>query len=250
MIIFPPTPLQVDLSNNTCTLELLPCYSYTNKIQVFPSGYDIEGITFQNLDKTIFERVTLYIGNGIEINYNNDEFNNIILPEGGILASRILHHKFGIRFKIKEEYIQNISKYKQVDEYEEIEQVSEEIITFKTLDGKTYEGRSYKIIRRPTGKKVHVLEEYPTIVIPSIEFKVKKTEATSIDTVYTTMYWQPFTIDPIQFPTSYVKKVRNEYCFTPNNPAIDIDTYIQDGKQITGKIKVIITYKDGYVFKH
>jgi hypothetical protein len=250
MIILPSTNLQIDLSNNICTLELLPCYSTISKQQLFPSGYDIEGITFQNLDKNIIESATIYIGDGLEFKYENDELNNIELPEGGILASRILQHKFGIQFKIKDEYVQTMSRYVQVDEYEEIEEVGDELMMFKTKDGTIYEGYPRKSIRRPTGKKVNILNETPTVHTPIIEFKVKKNDDTCLDTLYTTVYWQTFTIDPTLFPKSYIERVRNQYCFTPDDTTIDIDTYIENKTPITGKIKVVVSYRGGYVFKH
>ncbi len=250
MIILPSVTLPIDLSNNTCTLELLPCYSTPYKQQLFPSGYDIEGISFQNLDKNVIESVTIYIGNGLEFKYENDDLHNIELPEGGILASKILQHKFGIRFTIKDTYIDTISKYIQVDEYEELEEVSDELITIKTKDGTIHEGYPRKSIRRPTGKKVNVLNETPTIHSPSIEFQVKKNDDTCLDTLYTTVYWQTFTIDPTLFPKSYIERVRNQYCFTPDDTTIDIDTYIENKTPITGKIKVVISYRGGYVFKH
>jgi hypothetical protein len=250
MIILPSTNLPIDLLNNICTLELLPCYSSIYKQQLFPSGYDIEGISFQNLDKNIIESATIYIGDGLEFKYEKNELNNIELPEGGILASRILQHKFGIQFKIKDEYVQTMSKYVQVDEYEEVEELSDELMTFKTKDGKIYEGYPRKSIRRPTGKKVNILNETPTVTIPVIEFKVNKNDDTRLDSMYTTLYWQKFTIEPTLFPNSYIERVRKQYCFIADDTTIDIDKYIKDKKSIRGKIKVVITYTGGYVFKH
>jgi hypothetical protein len=209
MIIYPSTKSKVDLSNNTCTLELIPCCFSRVVTQTLPAGYDIEGIKLCDVDNHSIENLVIYIGNGIELKYEKHKLDNIELPEGGILASKILHHKFGFKFKISDEYVES---FLNKDEYDQTEYA-------------------------------------PSINLPGIEFNLRKNETTDLENSYTTPYWQKTEIDPNTFPKSYIDRIRHEYCFKADDETIDIDRCIQNKTKINGKVKLNITYKDGFIFK-
>jgi hypothetical protein len=89
----------------------------------------------------------------------------------------------------------------------------------------------------------------PSINLPSIELNLRKNETTDLDRSYQTTYWQKTEIDPNTFPKSYIEKMRHDYCFKADDETIDVDKCIENKTKIKGKIKLMITYKEGFVFK-
>jgi hypothetical protein len=173
---------------------------------------DISSVKLLNFDnsKYIIEKVTIIIGGSEMLRYRGEEINNMVLPEEGILLSRLPYHNVDIHFEFNPQYIRDNSTYVEVDEYVEEIIESDELVEFRNPEtNEIYSGYKIERVRKPTGKKVKELVSRPYLKFPDIEFELKP-KVEELDRIETP-FWQKLLITPKDTPWEYVQNQIDKY---------------------------------------
>jgi hypothetical protein len=239
----------VNISSENIKANSKNNYSYTQYLRGpsgIPNGYDIEAIKFKNISPAIYE-IHINIGGGaVLLKYDKDEFDNIKLPEYGILASKCPFHTIAIQYKVDNAYIQHNSVYEEEDEMEVVEEEEEYEITIRTADGELHTGRPVRITERPTGRKIMSVIDTPDIQIPEVELSLKEGRPTTGRIV--AAFTQKLTIDPSKMPLPYIDKLINEHYFLAKiSGERDFNIYnaVRENRIIPGTVRNHIQYSHG-----
>ena len=171
---------------------------------------DISEIKLINPEKHEIDKIIISIGGQDILEYEGDEINNIVLPEGGLLVSKTLYLTCNIKIYFNEDYIKSKCIYRMEDEYETIVEEGTELLQFRDADtDEIREGYLHASRRERTGKKLRVLLSYPHIELPIIECTlVPATEATGR---IVTPFWDNIRIDPANNSLDNVQHLINKY---------------------------------------
>ena len=151
--------------------EVNPYLPYNFCLHEITNGkFDISEIKLINPENHEIDRIAINIGGQNVLTYKEDDINNIILPERGLLVSKATYHTFNIKIYFNEEYIRRKSVYGMEDEYETIVEEGTELLQFRDADtDEIREGYLYNSHRQKTGRKVQKLLHYPHLDLPMIE---------------------------------------------------------------------------------
>jgi hypothetical protein len=137
-----------------------------------PGDKDIAAIKLIGAEGDKIEKVEIQMGprnTGVLV-YTGSDIHNLPLPEGGILFSRTSYIETYLTIYFKREYLESQRVYGDyVNEYQTVEEVSDELVEIKGLDGEYYEGYVVTRKREPTGHKYRESWGYKDIGIPEIE---------------------------------------------------------------------------------
>lgn len=144
--------------------------------RIIPEGYDISGVNFTNQPAWLVNVNILCMGSIIASFDQNNLPNLASFP---IYVSLSPYAYIDIELEFDKNWLEKQEEYEMVDEIiEEVEHSDTEIEVF---DGAEY--HIGKVVRRklvPTGRKVRKVIKGVEITIPSMTFKIKKNNKTSI----------------------------------------------------------------------
>jgi hypothetical protein len=209
-----------------------------------PKNMDISSIKLLNFDNSNYaiEKISIIIGGTEMLSYRGEEINNMILPEAGILFSRLPYHNVDINFEFNPQFIRDNSTYIDADKYVEETTESDELVEFKNPEtDEICSGYKITRVRKPTGSKIKRCIGNPQFKFPDIEFEFK--EAVEAPEIIDTPFWQKLLITPKDTPWEYVQNQINKYeLHTEDKTVLE---YYQIGKPFYAKIKNSIIYCAG-----
>jgi hypothetical protein len=210
----------------------------------FPKNMDISSIKLLNFDNSNFciEKISIIIGGSEMLRYRGEEINNMVLPEEGILLSRLPYHQVDINFEFNSQFIRDNSTYVDADEYVEEITESDELVEFRNPDtDEIYSGYKITRVRKPTESKIKRCIGNPRIKFPDIEFGIKA--GVEGPERIETPFWQKVLITPKDTPWEYVQNQIDKYeLHTEDKTVLE---YYQTGKPFYAKIKNTIVYIAG-----
>jgi hypothetical protein len=107
--------------------------------------------------------------------YTGSDIHELPIPEGGILFSKTPFIETYLKIYFKDEYLESNAVYGDyVDEYQTVEDISDELVEIKGLDGEYYEGHVVTRRREKTGRKYRKFLGYNDINVPEIEITLSE----------------------------------------------------------------------------
>jgi hypothetical protein len=208
-----------------------------------PINYDITGIKLSDVNENIQE-IYIMIGGQVVLRYAKKDFDNIVLPDGGLLLSKCVYHTTYIVVKYDKKYIEANTQYEVREEEIEEDIVEDEEVTFLGADGEYHTGRRVYRVKRSTGKKISTAVGYNLINTPTIELAVQESivQQESHKTPIMTPFWVKIVINPVVCDEKEFEYLKTKYNFVPDDTTIDIDTEYKNNCIITGKVRNNIVY--------
>ena len=108
-----------------------------------PGNKDIAAIKLIGADEDTIEKVEIQMGprDTAVLAYTGSDIHNLPIPEGGILFSKTPYIETYLNIYFKEEYLESKAVYGNYeDEYQTVEEISDELVEIKGLDGEYHEG--------------------------------------------------------------------------------------------------------------
>jgi hypothetical protein len=223
------------------TDEIKPYLPYSFSLHEITNGRsDISEIKLINPENHVIDKIAIWIGGENILEYEGDEIDNIILPEGGLLVSKASYLTFNIKIFFNEEYIRSKCSYAMEDEYETIIEEGTELLQFKDAEtDEVREGYLYSSRRERTGKKVRTLLSYPCIDLPIIECILVTARDSSGRII--TPFWDTIKIEPSKDSTDYVNRLIEKHELQMKDGTSIMEHY-KEGEPFIAKIKNGIQY--------
>ena len=202
---------------------------------------EISSIKIHNANLNMIDKVSINIGGTEILSFEENEINNIVLPEDGILLSKCIFHTVDIYFHFNKHFLRNNSRFKIEDEYETKEIETDEVVCVKHPEtGELYYTNVIKIIKNPTGRNIEVSVSDPIVEIPDIEVTLKA-QFESREEIIESVIWQKYLVTPEYDTWEYVKSLVDRFELKMEDGK-SVEEYYKRDKPFYAKIKNKLKY--------
>lgn len=227
--------INVNETNNTHTIRLNDYVGH---------GHDISQIWLIGCGggRSYVSRVEIRVGSAVIPMILNAD-GTLVLPDGGIQMSRIWVQYTYLILHICPKYIRDNCVYGEVDEYETIMSVSDELDEFideETGDIRTgYLRRSERV---PTGRTSRIVVRDADVLIPDVEVVMCSGVEAHAPAQAPAYFWDEFVIDPRRNTDEDIKRMVTIHSLI----AVDGGDVYSRTSPFRARAKNILRYKDGF----